>query len=169
MRDPLPLLATVLIIVFGKSVAAFAIVRLFGYPTSHALTISASLAQIGEFSFILAGLGVSLALLPERGPRPDPGRRHHLDPAQSACCLPALDWYLAKHKPPALEPAPADSGIDATAESASREPMPATHATNHVVLIGYGRVGRIVAGDLKDKQMPFAPDRGDQARCAAGA
>ena len=83
IRDPLPLIATVLIIVFGKSAAAFAIVRLFGYPTSHALTISASLAQIGEFSFILAGLGVSLALLPERGPRPDPGRRHHLDPAQS--------------------------------------------------------------------------------------
>jgi CPA2 family monovalent cation:H+ antiporter-2 len=66
-----------------------------------------------------------------------------------------LDWYLAKHKPPALEPAPADSGTDAIAESASREPLPATHATNHVVLIGYGRVGRIVAGDLKDKQIPF--------------
>ena len=57
-----------LIIVVGKSVGGLsAIVRLFGYPTSHALTVSASLAQIGEFSFILAGLGVSLALLPERG------------------------------------------------------------------------------------------------------
>ena len=43
----------------GKSVAAYAIVRLFGHPHSTALTISASLAQIGEFSFILAGLGVA--------------------------------------------------------------------------------------------------------------
>ena len=154
IRDPLPLIATVLIIVFGKSAAAFAIVRLFGYPTSHALTISASLAQIGEFSFILAGLGVSLALLPDRA------RDLILAGAIISILLnpvlfAALDWYLAKHKPPALEPAPADSGIDATAESASREPLPATHATNHVVLIGYGRVGRIVAGDLKDKQIPF--------------
>jgi CPA2 family monovalent cation:H+ antiporter-2 len=154
IRDPLPLLATVLIIVFGKSAAAFAIVRLFGYPTSHALTISASLAQIGEFSFILAGLGVSLALLPDRA------RDLILAGAIISILLnpvlfAALDWYLAKHKPPALEPAPADSGVDATAESASREPLPATHATNHVVLIGYGRVGRIVAGDLRDKQIPF--------------
>ena len=67
LREPLPLLATLLIIILGKSVAAFLIVRMYGYPTSHALTVSASLAQIGEFSFILAGLGVSLALLPERG------------------------------------------------------------------------------------------------------
>jgi CPA2 family monovalent cation:H+ antiporter-2 len=154
IRDPLPLIATVLIIIVGKSAAAFAIVRLFGYPTSHALTISASLAQIGEFSFILAGLGASLALLPDRA------RDLILAGAIISILLnpvlfAALDWYLAQHKPPALEPAPADSGIDATAESASREPLPATHATNHVVLIGYGRVGRIVAGDLKDKQIPF--------------
>jgi monovalent cation:H+ antiporter-2, CPA2 family len=54
VREPGPVLATVLIIVFGKSIAAFGIVRLFGHPTATALTISASLAQIGEFSFILA-------------------------------------------------------------------------------------------------------------------
>jgi CPA2 family monovalent cation:H+ antiporter-2 len=67
LREPLAVLGTVLIIVVGKSVAAYAIVRLFGHPNSTALTISASLAQIGEFSFILAGLAVSLALLPEAG------------------------------------------------------------------------------------------------------
>ena len=66
VREPGPVLATVLIIVLGKSLAAYLIVRLFGHPNSTALTISASLAQIGEFSFILAGLGVSLALLPDR-------------------------------------------------------------------------------------------------------
>ena len=67
VREPIAVLATVLIIVIGKSIAAYAIVRMFRHPHSTALTISASLAQIGEFSFILAGLGVSLALLPERG------------------------------------------------------------------------------------------------------
>jgi CPA2 family monovalent cation:H+ antiporter-2 len=64
---PWSLAATVFIIVIGKSLAAFAIVRLFGHPASTALTISASLAQIGEFSFILASLGVGLGLLPKQG------------------------------------------------------------------------------------------------------
>jgi monovalent cation:H+ antiporter-2, CPA2 family len=152
LREPLPLLATVLIIVFGKSIAAFAIVRLFGYPTSHALTISASLAQIGEFSFILAGLGVALALLPERA------RDLILAGAIISILLnpllfALLDRYLAEHKPPVLEPgAPA---ADAPTEPASREPIAATSATNHVVLIGYGRVGRIVGADLAAKQIPF--------------
>ncbi len=67
LREPIPLLATVLIIIVGKSLAAFVIVRLFGHPTSTAFTIAASLAQIGEFSFILAGLGIELTLLPDRG------------------------------------------------------------------------------------------------------
>ena len=145
LREPLPLLATVLIIVLGKSIAAFLIVRLFGYPTSHALTVSASLAQIGEFSFILVGLGVSLALLPDRA-------RDLvltgaiisilLNPVLFVC----LDQYLGKTKP-ALP--------DAPAEPASREPIPITSATNHVVLIGYGRVGRIVARDLQEKRLSF--------------
>ena len=64
---PWLMLATLFIIIIGKSVAAFGIVRGFGYSTAIALTISASLAQIGEFSFILAELGVQLALLPETG------------------------------------------------------------------------------------------------------
>ena len=59
IRQPLQLLAVVTIIIFGKSLAAFFIVLLFRYPLNTALTVSASLAQIGEFSFILANLGVS--------------------------------------------------------------------------------------------------------------
>ncbi len=82
-REPLPVLATLLIIVLGKSIAAYLIVRLFRYPPSTALTISASLAQIGEFSFILVGLGVALALLPQSAPRSGAGRRDPVDPAQS--------------------------------------------------------------------------------------
>ncbi|MGL5813769.1 MAG: YbaL family putative K(+) efflux transporter [Aeromonas sp.] len=64
LREPLAVLATIFVIVIGKSVAAFAIVRLFGHSQRTALTISASLAQVGEFSFILMGLGVMLELVP---------------------------------------------------------------------------------------------------------
>lgn len=64
LREPLAVLATIFVIVIGKSVAAFAIVRLFGHSQRTALTISASLAQVGEFSFILMGLGVMLDLVP---------------------------------------------------------------------------------------------------------
>lgn len=67
LRQPLAVAAVLLLIVFGKSLAAFAIVLLRGYPVATALVVSASLAQIGEFSFILAGLGVTFGLLPPEG------------------------------------------------------------------------------------------------------
>jgi CPA2 family monovalent cation:H+ antiporter-2 len=67
IRDPWPVLGVVFIIVIGKSVAAFLLVIAFRRTVGTALTISASLAQIGEFSFILAELGVGLKLLPEAG------------------------------------------------------------------------------------------------------
>src|SRR4249919_605447 len=67
LRQPLPVLATFLIITIGKPAIAYLVVRAFGHPNKTALTISASLAQIGEFSFILAGLGVGLGLLPAAG------------------------------------------------------------------------------------------------------
>ena len=67
VQDFWPLMATLFIILIGKSTAALAIVLSFGHPLRTALTIAASLAQIGEFSFILASLGVSLGLLPQEG------------------------------------------------------------------------------------------------------
>ncbi|MGB7947899.1 MAG: cation:proton antiporter, partial [Candidatus Binatia bacterium] len=67
IRQPLQVFVVVLIIIFGKSLAAFFLVLLFRYPLNTALTVSASLAQIGEFSFILANLGVSLGLLSAEG------------------------------------------------------------------------------------------------------
>ena len=63
IRDPWPLIATLLVIIIGKSLAAFLIVLAFRHPVATALTISASLAQIGEFSFILAELGFASKLL----------------------------------------------------------------------------------------------------------
>ena len=64
---PVEVLATAFIIIFGKSAVAYFIVRAFGHPKATALTISASLAQIGEFAFIIAGLGVGLRILPPTG------------------------------------------------------------------------------------------------------
>jgi len=65
--QPLQVLAVLAIIVFGKSLAAFGIVRALGGSTQTALIVSAALAQIGEFSFILAALGVKLGMLPAEG------------------------------------------------------------------------------------------------------
>jgi CPA2 family monovalent cation:H+ antiporter-2 len=67
LSSPLKLLLAVLIIVIGKTLAAILIVLMFRHRLATALTVGASLAQIGEFSFILAGLGVSLSLLPPEG------------------------------------------------------------------------------------------------------
>jgi len=64
IRQPVQLLLTILIILVGKSAAAYVIVRMFRYPSATALHIAGSLAQIGEFSFILVALGFSLGLVP---------------------------------------------------------------------------------------------------------
>jgi CPA2 family monovalent cation:H+ antiporter-2 len=146
-REPLPVLATLLIIVLGKSIAAYLIVRLFRYPPSTAVTISASLAQIGEFSFILAGLGVALAFLP-----PD-GRDLILAGAILSILLnpvffAMLDRYLAKEKPKLKEE-------PESRKRAAREPIPETRLTDHVVLLGYGRVGRFVAPRVIEAGLPL--------------
>jgi CPA2 family monovalent cation:H+ antiporter-2 len=145
IREPIPVIATVLIIVVGKSLAAYGIVRAFGYPNATALTISASLAQIGEFSFILANLGVGLMLLPEAG------RDLILAGAIITILLNpfifgALDRLLLKR-----EKAAAKAETDAVeAELASREPIRPTTLTGHVVLVGHGRVGNFISGVLGD-------------------
>ena len=140
VNDFLPVLVAVLIIVLGKSIAAFVIVRAFRHDTPTALTISASLAQIGEFSFILAGLGVSLELLPERG------RNLILAGAIISILLnplifALLDRYLAKRVAAApAKPQP----------TAAREPVPPTTLSGHTVLVGHGRVGRYITAEASN-------------------
>jgi CPA2 family monovalent cation:H+ antiporter-2 len=145
---PIPVIATLLIILVGKSIAAFGIVRAFGYSNATALTISASLAQIGEFSFILAGLGVGLALLPEEG------RDLILVGAIISILLNpllfnAIDRMLHKKEP-------ADQSA-ATAEESNtpRESVRPATLTNHVVLVGHGRVGSAISDVLAEKKVPF--------------
>ncbi len=138
LRDPWPLLATVLIIVVGKSAAAYLIVRAFGRPTSTALTISVSLAQIGEFSFILAGLGVSLGLLPAEG------RDLILAGAIVTILLNPALFFAAERLRALLDHAPAAAAAPATVE-----PLAPTTLSDHLVLVGYGRVGSIVGDEAR--------------------
>ncbi|HYZ34743.1 MAG TPA: YbaL family putative K(+) efflux transporter [Crenalkalicoccus sp.] len=141
VEAPVEVLATLATIVLVKSLAAFTLVRLFGHPTGTALTIAASLAQIGEFSFILAGLGVSLGLLPAEG------RDLVLAGAILSILLNPLLFLVAERRRPATA-APA-------AEPAPRaEPPPVTTLTGHEVVVGFGRVGSLLGQRLLEAGRP---------------
>jgi CPA2 family monovalent cation:H+ antiporter-2 len=138
LRDPLPVIATFLIIVIGKSLAAFVIVRLFRHPTGTALMISTSLAQIGEFSFILATFGVDLGLLsPE-------GRDLILAGAiLSILANPLLFVLLDRIRPWLDRRQGAAVELVTSHEVDSTELEPVT-LTGHIVVVGYGRVGHAI-------------------------
>jgi CPA2 family monovalent cation:H+ antiporter-2 len=149
VNEPAPVLATVVIIMAVKAAAGFLIMQLFGQPRPDALLIAASRAQIGEFSFILAGLGTSLALLP------DAGRDLILAGAIISIVLNplvfrAVDWLQARpdgvSEEPAAEPAPREVRV--------RETPQVTQLSNHVVLVGHGRVGSFVSAALIESGTP---------------
>jgi CPA2 family monovalent cation:H+ antiporter-2 len=146
VEAPLALLATVLIILIAKSVAAYLVVRLYDHSSATALIIAASLAQIGEFSFILAGLGLSLKLLPEEG------RDLILAGAIITILInpllfAALDVILARRERP--------EAAEKAEPGAAREPIRPTTLKDHVVLIGHGRVGSFISGVLRERSTPL--------------
>ncbi|MBB5883583.1 YbaL family putative K(+) efflux transporter [Xanthomonas sp. F1] len=142
LEHPWQVLATFLTITVGKSLAAFVIVRAFGHPTGIALTISTSLAQIGEFSFILAGLGVSLAILPETG------RDLILAGALlSIIANPLLFSWLDRWQARQAVEAPV------TVEP-ELPPGPSLDLVDHAIVIGYGRVGSALAAVLRERGVP---------------
>ncbi len=153
VEQPLPLLATVATIVVGKSVAAWVIVRAFGHPNRTALTIAASLAQIGEFSFILAGLGAGLGVLP--------------DAARDLILAGAILSIMIN---PFLFSAVAGRGKDRAPAAVAREEAREEARVDHVVLIGAGRVGRLIAEGCRDAGRAFVviEDQPDTARVATG-
>ena len=179
IRDPLPLLATVFIILIGKSIFAFVIVLAFRQPVGTALIISASLAQIGEFSFILATLGVSLDILPAQA------KDLILGGAIISIILNPVMFWLADQMRPALEgrfpgrlaaqrvepsvtgamPGPEPLAAAVT-EDAEATPQP-TALTDHTILIGYGRVGTVVAEGLLASEAPFLIIEDAEARINA--
>lgn len=169
VEQPIMVLATLLIIVIGKSIAAFVIVKAFGKPTHTALTISASLAQIGEFSFILAGLGMTYHILPKEG----------YDLVLAGAILSILinpilfvlldRFYATADKKEAVATpvettdAVATVTTDQTPESApqvaieeeeSDDIQPITE-TQHAIIVGYGRVGVLTSQYLHEKGVPF--------------
>lgn len=149
LAHPLTVLAVLAIIIVGKSLAAFAILKAFGRSNTTALTVAASLAQIGEFSFILAGLGVGLEILPPQG------RDLILAGAIISIMLNPLIFGLATRAPrtqPAVEPA---APVPAPYAPEPANDLSPTGLSGHTVLVGYGRVGEALAAGLKAQAAPF--------------
>ena len=141
LEHPTEVLATFLIIVLGKSIAAYVIMRMLGKPKGTALLISASLAQIGEFSFILAGLGLALDVLPQEG--------QDLILAGALLSIitnPLLFAWLDRREKRAAQPEP----LVHTAQP----PIPAD-LRDHVILIGFGRVGSELGKLLQTREIPL--------------
>jgi CPA2 family monovalent cation:H+ antiporter-2 len=151
VAEPMALLATLFIVVVAKTIAAYGLVRLSGYGAGSAITISAALAQIGEFSFILAGLGVSLAILPEAG-RDLVIAAAILSILISPLLFAALDVVAAKR---AKRREAAASAPEPAPEEPPREPIKPTKLKDHVVLIGHGRVGSVISKVLRERGVPF--------------
>ncbi|MGQ3675071.1 YbaL family putative K(+) efflux transporter [Xanthobacter sp. TB0139] len=153
LNNPLALLATVAIVLVGKSLAALALVRLFGYGLLTALTISVSLAQIGEFSFILMALGLSLGLFPEEA--------QDLILATAIFSIMinpflflALDRFRAKLADPV-----ADEPVPETV-------LVPTMKSHHTILVGYGQIGILVGEGLKAAGLPVVVIEDQEDRVA---
>ncbi|GAB2949369.1 cation:proton antiporter domain-containing protein [Aquaspirillum soli] len=152
MEQPVQVLATVLIIMFGKTLAAVGLVLLFRYPFNTALTVAASLAQIGEFSFILAGLGLALGLLPQEGMSlvlAGALISIALNPLLFTLVQPLKKWLLARSA--------WARQLEQRQDPYAELPMSTERhfLSGQVVLVGYGRVGSRIASALKERGIPF--------------
>jgi CPA2 family monovalent cation:H+ antiporter-2 len=158
VSNPLGVLATVAIIVIGKSAGAYLIVRAFGRSSATAMTISVSLAQIGEFSFILAALGLRLEILPKEA------QDLILAGAMISIVInPFLFAWLDRRRV-------AQEGEQAVAEPEPEEAPPeASTLTGHAIIVGYGRVGSLVGDTLESEHRPFLviEDRNDATQAVA--
>lgn len=157
VREPLTVIATLAIIMFGKSIAAFLLVKMFGHSKRTALTISVSLAQIGEFAFILAGLGISLGLLSEQG------RNLVLAGAiLSIMFNPLLFTLLEKYltNTETIE----DQNVEEAVEDEKQIPF---DLCNHALLVGYGRVGSLLGEKLQAAGIPLVVIENSRPRVEA--
>ncbi len=141
-RSPWAVLATLAIILLGKSAAAFGLVLLFRYPLRTAVTVAVSLAQIGEFSFILVALGMQLGILPEEG--------QGLILAGALLSItanPLLFAAVQRLFPDEAEPLPP---VDTAPELRDYQAL-----SGHVIVVGHGRVGRYVTQALMAEDRPL--------------
>ena len=152
IESPLRVLLVVAIIMIGKSIAAFLLVLAFRYPLNTALTVSAGLAQIGEFSFILASLGLSLGLLPIEGQSlilAGALISIALNPLVFGSIEPVQEWIRSRSRlARAME-----RSADPLAELPTH--MHRHRFIGHVVLVGYGRVGQRIGEALSKQSVPI--------------
>jgi CPA2 family monovalent cation:H+ antiporter-2 len=152
LEQPLRVLGVTAVIVLGKSVAAALVVLLLRYPLNTALTVSASLAQIGEFSFILISLGASLQLLPPEAQSlvvAGAILSIALNPFVFRAVAPAQRWLLARS---ALA-----RRLNEREDPLAELPLSTEERflARQVVLVGYGRVGREIGEALGRAGLPF--------------
>ncbi|MDC9595910.1 YbaL family putative K(+) efflux transporter [Xenorhabdus anantnagensis] len=154
LQQPLAILGTLTIIIIGKSLAAMILVKMFGHSRRTALTISVSLAQIGEFAFILAGLGVTLGFLN--------GEARNLVLASAIISImlnpllfSLLDRYLEKTE--TIE----EQLLEETLEEETQIPV---NICGHAIVVGYGRVGRQLCQRLQERNFPVVVIEDTRAR-----
>jgi CPA2 family monovalent cation:H+ antiporter-2 len=149
---PFHVLGVVTIIILGKAAAAAGLVLALRYPLNTAMTVAASLAQIGEFSFILAGLGLSLGLMPTEGLSlilAGALISIALNPFVFASIAPLSRWALARSE--------FARRLDSRQDPYAELPMSTErkYLEGQVVLVGYGRVGRRIAQALDERGIPY--------------
>ncbi|MDN5450578.1 MAG: Kef family K(+) transporter [Enterobacterales bacterium] len=158
VEQPLAVLGCLAIIVFGKSLAAFFLVKMFGHSKRTALTVSVSLAQIGEFAFILAGLGISLNMLSSEG------RNLVLAGAILSIMINPLLFTLLERYLAKTETIEDQSLQEVTEEEEKQIPV---DLCNHVLLVGYGRVGSLIGAKLHDAGVPLVVIENSRPRVEA--
>ena len=152
VEEPAKLLAVAGIVMVGTPIVAIALVLAFRYPLNTALTVGASLAQIGEFSFILAALGVSLGLLPTQAQSLIVAAALAsiaANPVVFAAMRPVHAWIRAR---PRLA-----MRLERSGDPLAELPMSTgdSYLSGQVVLVGYGRVGRRIAQALSERGIPY--------------
>ena len=149
VRQPFLVAITVILIVAGNAAAVFTIARLFRHSIQNALTLGLTLSQIGEFSFILAGIGIELELLPESG------RDLILAGAMLSILVNPLLFVAAERLLPRWLKTRETSAPGEQAAEVEIPELPQTSLTEHAVLVGYGRVGSLVAQTLSEMGQPY--------------
>ncbi|EJD6477486.1 Kef family K(+) transporter [Providencia rettgeri] len=144
IEQPLGILAVLAIIIIGKSAAALVLVRMFGHSRRTALTISVSLAQIGEFAFILAGMGLTLGVMDK-----DAQNLVLAGAIVSIMLNPVLFSLLDKYleKTETIE----EQLLEETLEEETQVPV---DICGHAIIVGYGRVGGMLADKLRRREIP---------------
>ena len=150
VREPMRVVATVLVIVVGNAGVALGLLLLLGHRVRSALLMAASLGQIGEFSFIVAGLGVTLGLLPEEG------RSLVLAGALLTIVLNPLLFAAVQTADAWLQRRPQwIARLERPDRALATMPHVAPPRRQHAIIVGYGRVGSTIGTALAERAIPF--------------